>query len=281
MILIKFRLRNVNDFLSYFCAFNSISMSVQTAERVSHHEPSDNVNYQRHLIAYREAEKVISGNVLEIGCGEGYGMALLAPQADTYKAVDKYLPKIKAEEIGDSVSFEQMNLPPLHGMKNNSFDQIFSFQVIEHIQDDELFVAEMHRVLKPGGKAIITTPNIKMSLTRNPWHIREYTVAGLSELMSKYFPKVDMMGVFGNEKVMAYYEENKVSVEKITKWDFLNLQYNLPRQVLQIPYDILNRLNRRKLMNGNQSLVSDIQYSDYYIDKADETCLDLYVVATK
>jgi len=256
-------------------------MSVQTAERVSHHEPSDNVNYQRHLIAYKEADKIISGEVLEIGCGEGYGMALLGPKADSYKAVDKYLPKIKPLEIGDSVSFEQMNLPPLKGMEANSFDQIFSFQVIEHIEDDELFVAEMHRVLKPGGKAIITTPNIKMSLTRNPWHIREYTVDGLETLMSKYFPKVEMMGVFGNEKVMDYYQENKISVDKITKWDFLNLQYNLPRQLLQIPYDILNRINRRKLMNGNQTLVSDIQYSDYYIDKADETCLDLYVVASK
>lgn len=256
-------------------------MSVQTAERVSHHEPSDNVNYQRHLIAYKEAEKVISGDVLEIGCGEGYGMALLAPQAKTYKAVDKYLPKIKAEDLGDTVSFEQMNLPPLAGMEANVYDQIFSFQVIEHIEDDELFVAEMHRVLKSGGKAVITTPNIKMSLTRNPWHIREYTVAQLASLMSKYFSKVEMMGVFGNEKVMDYYKENEASVKKITRWDVLNLQYRLPRQLLQIPYDILNRLNRRKLMNGNQSLVSDIQYSDYYIDKADETCLDLFVLAEK
>jgi len=256
-------------------------MSVQTAERVSHHEPSDNVNYQRHLIAYKEAEKIISGEVLEIGCGEGYGMALLGPKADTYKAVDKFRPKVKASEVGPAVSFEQMSLPPLKGMNALSYDQIFSFQVIEHIEDDELFVAEMHRVLKKGGSTVITTPNIKMSLTRNPWHVREYTVSSLKALMSKYFSKVEMFGVFGNEKVMDYYIENKASVEKITKWDILNLQYKLPRQVLQIPYDILNRINRRRLLSGNQSLVQDIKYSDYYVEKADENCLDLYVVAYK
>ena len=60
-----------------------------------------------------------------------------------------------------------MNVPPLK-FDDNSIDFVVTFQVIEHIKDDEKFVQEIHRVLKPGGKLILTTPNILMSLSRNP-----------------------------------------------------------------------------------------------------------------
>ena len=49
---------------------------MQTAERSSHLDPSENVIFQRHMIAYKQAAKLISGTVLEIGCGEGYGISL-------------------------------------------------------------------------------------------------------------------------------------------------------------------------------------------------------------
>ncbi len=83
---------------------------------------------------------------------------------------------------------------------------------------------EIHRVLQPGGLALITTPNRKMSLTRNPWHIREYLPEELAALAAKIFPNVQMKGITGNDKVMAYYEENKRSVKRITRFDILNLQ---------------------------------------------------------
>ena len=47
---------------------------LQTAERSTHLDSSENVVFQRHLIAYKEAAKLIKGTVLEIGCGEGYGI---------------------------------------------------------------------------------------------------------------------------------------------------------------------------------------------------------------
>ena len=80
---------------------------------------------------------------------------------------------------------------------------------------------------------------------------------------------------------MDYYNKNKESVRKITRFDILDLQHRLPRQFLQIPYDILNRMNRKKLLNQNNSLVSDIHYEDYAIDSAKEGCFDLFYIATK
>ncbi len=256
-------------------------MSLQTAERVSSHDHSDNVIYQRHLVAYNEAAKMISGKVLEVGCGEGYGIALLAPKADEYVAIDKFQTSLEQyENQFPHLSFTQTSVPPLK-YPDNHFDYLVTFQVIEHIEDDVKLIKEMSRVLKPGGKMIMTTPNIKMSLTRNPWHIREYTVQELTNILKVYFSDVNMKGVYGNKKIMDYYEKNKASVHKFTRFDVFNLQYKLPRFVLQIPYDILNRVNRRLLMNNNDKLVSDISVDDYFTSQADDRCFDLLAIATK
>ena len=57
---------------------------LQTAERSTGLDPSENVIFQRHLVAYKEAAKIISGTVLEIGSGEGYGIDELAFKSDHY-----------------------------------------------------------------------------------------------------------------------------------------------------------------------------------------------------
>jgi ubiquinone/menaquinone biosynthesis C-methylase UbiE len=255
---------------------------LQTAERSSHLDPSENVVYQRHLIAYKEASKIISGTVLEVGSGEGYGIMELASVSDKYIAVDKYNTQISAKLRGENdITFIQNEVPPLIGIEDNSVNFVVTFHVIEHIENDEGFLREIKRVLKPGGKLIMTTPNILMSLTRNPWHIREYSSAQMSNIMQSIFSNFEMKGIFGNEKVMEYYQKNKESVERITKWDIFNMQYWLPRWMLQIPYDILNRFNRHSLQDNNESIVNTVEYTDYSIEPSSDKCLDHFVIATK
>ncbi|HTN05516.1 class I SAM-dependent methyltransferase [Agriterribacter sp.] len=256
---------------------------LQTAERVSQKDHSDNYVFQRSLLAYIEAAKLISGNVLEIGTGSGYGIDIIAPQADEFVTIDKYQTGVvhKVPAGKSNVKFMQMNVPPLHGIASGSFNFVITFQVIEHIERDDIFLQEINRVLKSGGKLIVTTPNKKMSLTRNPWHIREYTVQELEQLLLTYFQKVEQLGVFGNKAIMDYYARNKAAVEKITRFDIFDLQHRMPRRLLQIPYDILNRLNRKKLLNSNKELVTGITHEDYYIRAADDSCFDLFFIAEK
>lgn len=255
---------------------------IQTAERHSAKLPSDNVMHQRHMIAYTEAAKLVSGHLLEIGSGEGYGIEYLSSKADRYTAIDKFPSQYNlSDSEKKKIHFHQMSVPPLENIANNSFDYAVSFQVIEHIQDDEFFIREIYRVLKPGGKLILTTPNREMSITRNPWHIREYLSDELKDIVSRVFDAVDMKGVFGSEQVMDYYQANKDSVAKITRFDIFNLQYRLPRQILQIPYDILNRINRKKLHKLNTETVNDIKLSDFRIDNSTQSCFDFFVVAEK
>ena len=133
---------------------------LQTAERSSRRDPSENVVFQRHLIAYKEAAKIIKGTVLEIGSGEGYGIMELAPIADKFIAIDKYepyIPKVFKEE--NDITFIQSEVPPLKEIDSESLDFVVTFQVIEHIQNDEFFLSEIKRVLKPNGVVYGRTKN--------------------------------------------------------------------------------------------------------------------------
>lgn len=255
---------------------------MQTAERSSHLDPSENVIFQRHMIAYKEAAKIVNGTVLEIGCGEGYGISELAKFSNKYIGVDKFDTFISDDLRNNyDIVFHKMEIPPLKNIEENSVDFVVTFQVIEHIQDDNYFLKEIFRVLKPGGKLLLTTPNKLMSLSRNPWHIREYSPKEMKDILKKYFTKSQVNGVYGNDLIMKYYQKNKESVKKITRFDIFNLQYILPRWMLQIPYDILNRLNRKKLKYDNEEVVGAVKVNDYSILESTENCLDYFCIATK
>lgn len=253
--------------------------NIATAERVSL-EKSDNYVFQRSLLAYHHAATMVEGDILEIGTGMGYGVEIVSPKATRYISIDKQLPQNILQL--ENVEYYDMEVPPID-FENCSFDSVVSFQVIEHIEEDMEFVREVARVLRPGGKFVVSTPNAPMSLTRNPWHVREYNADELRNLLECNFSKVEAYGVIGNEKIMEYYAKNRASVRKITRFDILDLQHRLPRRLLQIPYDLLNRLNRRSLRKKNTTLTDSITMADYSIVPYEEgmQCFDLFFVAEK
>jgi 2-polyprenyl-3-methyl-5-hydroxy-6-metoxy-1,4-benzoquinol methylase len=262
--------------------FAAVMAKVYTTEIASEQIASDNPIHQRLFKAYVVAQQYVFGDILEVGCGEGRGVETLMRQANSFTAVDKIQPVVESlQQRFPGGKFISMNIPPLSGLQDNAYDSIVSFQVIEHIQDDFLFLKEIHRVLKPGGVALLTTPNRKMSLSRNPWHIREYLPQELTALAAKIFKQVEMKGITGNEKVMTYYQENKKSVERITRFDIFNLQYALPASILRIPYEILNRWNRNKLQSNDNKLVTDIHHQDYVVVDDAADALDLLLVVRK
>lgn len=251
---------------------------LHTAERVSRTDASDNYVFQRSILAYHYAAGLVSGDVLEIGTGMGYGIEIIAPSATSYTTIDKSC--AYDASLPDNTRFQQMEVPPI-GFADESFDYVISFQVIEHIKRDKDFVKEVSRVLRKGGKFIVSTPNAPMSLTRNPWHIREYTEQQLRDLLAADFSSIEAYGVNGNDKIMQYYEQNRRSVERIMRFDILDLQHRLPRWILQIPYDVMNRLNRRRLLESNNELTRSIKMDDYSIGEISPQSFDLYYIATK
>jgi SAM-dependent methyltransferase len=205
-------------------------------------------------------------------------MELLSPHTDQYLAVDKKRPAIT---FNSKMQFMQCQLPYLSAMADNSFDTIICFQVIEHIKKDHLLLKEIKRVLKPGGSLFLTTPNKLSSLTRNPFHIREYLPIQMQALIASHFETCSVKGVYGNKTVMKYYDENKKAVERITSYDVLNLQYHLPAFLLKGVYSLLNNYNRFTLARKTFDITASINYDDFYLDELSETCLDYFVIATK
>ena len=255
---------------------------IYTTEITSEEITSDNPIHQRLFKAYVVAVPYVKGDVLEVGCGEGRGIELLMKNAGSFTAVDKIKPVIeRLQEKHPTARLISMNIPPLTGLPDNAFDVVVSFQVIEHIEDDRSFLQEIHRVLRPGGTALLTTPNRSLSLTRNPWHIREYLPHELRRLAGEIFAKADVKGITGNTKVMTYYEENRKSVERFTKWDFLDLQHRMPARLLRIPYEVLNRWNRNKLQSSGNELVKSIRHEDYLVTDEPTNALDLLLIAKK
>jgi SAM-dependent methyltransferase len=70
-------------------------------------------------------------------------------------------------------------VPPVP-LDNASFDTIVCFETVEHIQDDRGFLAELRRLIVPGGRLFISSPNVNVSAGGNPWHEREYTLPDLT-----------------------------------------------------------------------------------------------------
>jgi len=257
-------------------------MSIYTTEITSDKLLSDNPLHHRLLSAYVFAEKYISGDVLELGCGEGRGIDIVLKRSKSFTAIDKI------SEVTERLSrkypnekFISSSFPPLKNIENESFDTLISFQVIEHIKNDKLFIKEIHRILKPGGKALISTPNISMTLTRNPWHVREYTSQQLIDLASRNFKKIIMKGINGNDKIKKYYDDNKKSVMKFKRLDIFNLEKYLPNFLYKIPYEFLNRMNRNKLQANDNSLVSSITTNDYSLENDNPKNLDLFLILEK
>ena len=97
------------------------------------------------------------GTVLVDGCGVGTYLARLAPDADLPIGLDTEFPRVvDSQAFTPNVICGAGEYLPLAG---GSADLVFSHEVLEHVQDDQLAIQEMVRVLKPGGRIVLFCPN--------------------------------------------------------------------------------------------------------------------------
>ena len=167
--------------------------------------------YLRHLAAYEFAKSYVGDkSVLEIGCGTGYGAYFLIQYASSLKGLDTSKESIlycKKRYKKEKLEFMQTNGIKLP-FKNDLFDVVISFQVIEHIDPVIIFeyLSEIKRVLKPHGSFIVSTPNKKLRLLpfQNPWnhrHKREYKLNEFLKILNEVFTEVSIYGLYGEDIV--------------------------------------------------------------------------------
>jgi 2-polyprenyl-3-methyl-5-hydroxy-6-metoxy-1,4-benzoquinol methylase len=75
--------------------------------------------------------------------------------------------------------------------EDSSFDLAVSFETIEHIENDAGLVAELARVVRPGGTLICSTPN-RWPLSIAPHHVREYDRSSFESVLGTHFQILEM-----------------------------------------------------------------------------------------
>ncbi|SDG37813.1 Methyltransferase domain-containing protein [Lentzea fradiae] len=168
-----------------------------TGERTVPGIAEENYWFRRHEAAYLHLiGHCADAVVLEAGCGEGYGAQLIRTVARRVIALDY------DELTSQHVASTYPQLDVLRGnlamlpLRDESVDVVANLQVIEHLWDQEGFLAECRRVLRPGGTLIVTTPN-RLTFSPgqdtplNPFHTRELAPSELDEMLREAGFRVD------------------------------------------------------------------------------------------
>ncbi|MBX9641818.1 MAG: class I SAM-dependent methyltransferase [Mycobacteriaceae bacterium] len=174
-----------------------------TGERTVPDLDIENYWFRRHQVVYQRLAPHCAGrDVLEAGCGEGYGADLIAGVARRVVAVDYDETAVAhVRHRYPRVEVRQANLTELP-LPDASVDVVVNFQVIEHLWDQAQFIRECRRVLRPAGLLMVSTPNrITFSPGRdtpiNPFHTRELNAAELTALLiDGGFTDVSVSGLF-------------------------------------------------------------------------------------
>jgi SAM-dependent methyltransferase len=126
-------------------------------------------------------------SLLDVGAGKGvqaavfsryFNITTIDRHGDAKETFESL--KIDAEVVEAEIGEQPF---PLH---DNSFDVVFTKSVIEHVENWEHFLSEISRVLKPGGLAVVMTPNWnsqRINFYDDPTHIRPYTLRTLDRVL--------------------------------------------------------------------------------------------------
>ncbi len=148
----------------------------------------------------RELKPQADRRILEIGCGTGFNLAMLA-RFGTVDGVELYGPsrEIASRRLGRPVI--DSRLPELSDLPHESYDLIALLDVLEHIEDDRGALAAIAGRLNPGGRILLTIP-------QHPWmwtdhdevchHVRRYTKSTLRAAAAGLGLKFDMLQNFNS-----------------------------------------------------------------------------------
>lgn len=196
-----------------------------------------NVTYQESLFAYDFArQRAVGKIVLDVGSGEGYGVAFLAEQAQEVVgldphagAVDRARQKYQAENTTFMVG--TLDTPPVE-LKSKHFDVVCCFQTIEHVQNQDQFLGQLKAQAAVRGQVMVSTPNAGRFPGFNPYHVKELTPTELADLMGRHFSRFELYGVFGDEAVLQYKRAKQRFSDVMLQLDFLCAREWLPRPLV-------------------------------------------------
>lgn len=238
-----------SDSLPAGMTFFEVSAGERTVPGVWH----ENYWLRRHEAVYRYVATLVRSTavVLDAGCGEGYGTAMLAERSSQVLAVD-YDAWTTQHLSGryPQVSTVRGNLVALP-LEDGAIDLVASLQSIEHLWDQDGFVRECARVLRPDGLVVVSTPNRHTFPPGNVFHHRELDAGELTALLTTSFDDVTVAGVHHGERLSRWQHRHGSLVDQ---------------QLTASPDDWPAEL---------ASAVRSVDADDFTISACTEGCLDL------
>lgn len=182
--------------------------------------------------------------LLDIACGTGFGSHILAEKSAEVIGGDIDHPIIAENNAilkKDNLTFQVLDGTKLP-FEDNTFDVLVSFETIEHTIHFKEMLLEFKRVVKPGGKLFISTPNFYLNspsgIVTNPYHTQEFTPKEFKTLISNIFAKYE---VFGQEYI-RYKQKSSLSFKLAKLIEHLHYQKGirkLPLTVQNFPINLL------------------------------------------
>ena len=139
------------------------------------------------------------GPVLDAGCGDGYLMHLLLQKGfSPVLGVDlnRVGVGLAHEQLALKHAADQWQAAPASLMElpfgDASLAGVVLADVIEHLEEPGKALAEIKRVLKPGGWLAVSTPQRQPDMVWDKLHVTEYSAAEFHGLLERFFTRVDM-----------------------------------------------------------------------------------------
>jgi SAM-dependent methyltransferase len=138
--------------------------------------------------------------ILEIGCGTGHNLAMLARFGTVEGSeLDPAARAVANARFNGTIGAAR--LPELHDIADAAFDMVAILDVLEHVEDDVAALKSIARRLKPGGRILITVPQYQWMWTGHDTanhHFRRYGKAGLRRVIAQAGLKADHLTSFNS-----------------------------------------------------------------------------------
>jgi SAM-dependent methyltransferase len=223
------------------------------------------------------------GRLLDVGCGQGFESArFLAPERAVV-GVDyssEATGSARARYGAQGLTVGRMDALAL-GLADGSFDWVCSSHLIEHFDEPAGHVAEIARVLAPGGAAFFLTPNAPADF-ENPFHRHLFDRRELADLLGRYFEDVWVGGVDAVVSVKADFAARRRKAERLLALDVLDVRHRMPREWYIAAYTRLLPLAYRLVARRDSGGATGITAADWFVtEELDDTTLVLFGIGRR
>jgi SAM-dependent methyltransferase len=238
-----------------------------------------------HDAGYREvAARLGPGVVVDIGCGVGDETTRLAGSERFVVGLDysaetmQLAAKTHAGQAGLRFTASDGAQLPL---RDASTDYVVSSHIIEHFTNPALHVAELARVLRPDGTALIVTPNAPADF-ENPFHVYLFEPDQLVSLLALFFDDVTCVGLEGDPALHDDFDARRASGERLLKLDVFKLRQRMPRRAYVWGYEHLLPVVYKALGSERTGIGSGLDADNFFTsDHIDERTPGLFAIARR